>query len=189
MFRLSLVVVFISFGCQSKPEPPVDKNVVITVQKHAESKEGDFEQKSLMCCDTDKATSLLNKYLDLTRAMAKDDDFGTSSALRSLVSHIRNNSYEQEDKLANFLKAVSNWNAHAISLIGPDSMTRRHIQKNFEDASLSMINYAKSHKSNEGLRIIVAFCPMAPGRWLQTEKTISNPYYGSEMLTCGVFEE
>ena len=35
---------------------------------------------------------------------------------------------------------------------------------------------------------IHALCPMVPrkeGDWVQTSKTISNPYYGKSMLTCG----
>ncbi|MFZ5475609.1 MAG: hypothetical protein ACOZNI_02440 [Myxococcota bacterium] len=28
-------------------------------------------------------------------------------------------------------------------------------------------------------------CPMYPGSWLQKGETIANPYYGSQMLTCG----
>ncbi|MEW6321282.1 MAG: hypothetical protein AB1635_09345 [Acidobacteriota bacterium] len=38
-----------------------------------------------------------------------------------------------------------------------------------------------------GLRL--AFCPMASKTWLQKEKEIRNPYYGSSMLTCGTFRK
>ena len=31
----------------------------------------------------------------------------------------------------------------------------------------------------------VVFCSMAKGSWLQKEKVIANPYYGSKMLRCG----
>ena len=37
----------------------------------------------------------------------------------------------------------------------------------------------------EGVR--VAFCPMKKKPWLQEGAAISNPYYGSSMLTCGSF--
>jgi len=37
----------------------------------------------------------------------------------------------------------------------------------------------------EGVR--VAFCPMVMKPWLQTDGPIRNPYYGSQMLTCGSF--
>jgi hypothetical protein len=32
-----------------------------------------------------------------------------------------------------------------------------------------------------------AYCPMAQKPWLQQGDTLANPYYGSEMLTCGEF--
>jgi len=34
-----------------------------------------------------------------------------------------------------------------------------------------------------------AFCPMAAKPWLQKGETISNPYYGSSMPTCGSFTQ
>jgi hypothetical protein len=37
----------------------------------------------------------------------------------------------------------------------------------------------------EGVR--VAFCPMVLKPWLQADGPIRNPYYGSQMLTCGSF--
>ena len=37
----------------------------------------------------------------------------------------------------------------------------------------------------EGVR--VAFCPMVKKPWLQTDASLRNPYYGSQMLTCGSF--
>jgi hypothetical protein len=37
----------------------------------------------------------------------------------------------------------------------------------------------------EGVR--VAFCPMAVKPWLQRAGDLRNPYYGSQMLTCGSF--
>ena len=33
----------------------------------------------------------------------------------------------------------------------------------------------------------VAFCPMAMRPWLQRDGALRNPYYGSQMLTCGSF--
>lgn len=35
----------------------------------------------------------------------------------------------------------------------------------------------------------VAFCPMANRSWLQKGDGIRNPYYGSQMLTCGSFKD
>jgi uncharacterized protein DUF3347 len=42
-------------------------------------------------------------------------------------------------------------------------------------------------KTGDGVK--QAFCPMVVKPWLQKGETISNPYYGSEMLTCGSFTQ
>ena len=48
----------------------------------------------------------------------------------------------------------------------------------------------KNGENSDAIRVIAGFCPMAPppGRWIQREDIIQNPFYGSKMLTCGVFE-
>jgi hypothetical protein len=46
---------------------------------------------------------------------------------------------------------------------------------------------AENWKDVEGVRL--AFCPMVDRSWLQKEKEIRNPYYGSGMLTCGSFKK
>jgi hypothetical protein len=33
----------------------------------------------------------------------------------------------------------------------------------------------------------VAYCPMVRKPWMQRAETIANPYYGTQMLTCGSF--
>ena len=37
--------------------------------------------------------------------------------------------------------------------------------------------------------VYVQFCPMANGgegaNWVSKEKAVKNPFYGSQMLTCG----
>ncbi|MDC6388873.1 hypothetical protein PP182_09290 [Maribacter sp. PR1] len=29
------------------------------------------------------------------------------------------------------------------------------------------------------------YCPMQDANWLSKDKTVKNPYYGSQMLSCG----
>ena len=117
-------------------------------------------------------------------AMAADDDAKTKQAVTNLVA------FTSTAEFATFAAAegLQEW------IDGPkywSTLIRKDIQDDFEAASQLMVDFGKKHKaekSDSTLTVITAFCPMAPGRWLQTEQTISNPYYGSEMLTCGVFE-
>jgi len=58
----------------------------------------------------------------------------------------------------------------------------KSMRKAFNDLSKPMAMWATSMKPKG---INVAYCPMAPGSWLQKGKEIRNPYYGASMLKCG----
>ena len=59
----------------------------------------------------------------------------------------------------------------------------------FGTLSDAVIAAAKADKWQGLGEVKVAFCPMANKSWLQKGDTIRNPYYGSQMLTCGSFTE
>ena len=57
----------------------------------------------------------------------------------------------------------------------------------FKPVSESLIKYLNdNHIAQTAFH--QAYCPMAKARWLQTDSTIANPYFGKEMLRCGRFE-
>lgn len=168
-------------ACSGEQPAENSKNVVLKTDKHAAATPTDFEDKSFKCCDTPEATELLDKYLALTKAMAADDDTKTKAAVTELQQFTQTtafNNLSTKDDLKELKEAAQYWT----------TLERKDIQKDFKEASQNVIDFAKAHRSDSGMTVITAFCPMAPGRWLQTESTISNPYYGSMMLTCGVFE-
>jgi hypothetical protein len=55
----------------------------------------------------------------------------------------------------------------------------------FGPLSDAVIKYANDFGLGE---LKVAFCPMARKSWIQEDGVIANPFYGSEMLTCGSFK-
>ncbi|MBB6498669.1 DUF3347 domain-containing protein [Pedobacter cryoconitis] len=65
-------------------------------------------------------------------------------------------------------------------------------RKEFTALSSDVIALFKHADLKQGT-IYVQHCPMANhgdgGDWLSSEKKISNPYYGKEMLTCGAVLE
>jgi len=65
-------------------------------------------------------------------------------------------------------------------------------RKEFTALSSDVIALFKHADIKQG-SIYVQHCPMANngdgGDWLSSEKKISNPYYGKEMLTCGAVLE
>jgi hypothetical protein len=52
----------------------------------------------------------------------------------------------------------------------------------------ALVSYLDAQKRKPGGGVRVAYCPMARKPWLQKDGTIQNPYYGSQMLTCGSFK-
>ncbi len=54
----------------------------------------------------------------------------------------------------------------------------------FKKLSQPLIQYLAEHKVQSGL-YHEAYCPMARASWLQDEKSITNPYFGQSMLSCG----
>ncbi len=54
----------------------------------------------------------------------------------------------------------------------------------YKDVSDRLIALFREHKVQTG-RYFVCTCPMAQASWIQADKEIKNPYYGSAMLLCG----
>jgi len=58
----------------------------------------------------------------------------------------------------------------------------------FGRMSEALVAYLDAQKRKPGGGVRVAYCPMARKPWLQKDGAIQNPYYGSQMLTCGSFK-
>lgn len=115
----------------------------------------------------DRPPGVVRAYLQAQDALAHDRFEEAAAALDSLASHA-------PDHLIPLAESA----AQAADLAGA--------RLAFRDLSAKLIESPLP----EGLA--VAFCPMAfdneGGRWLQAEGEIMNPYHGSAMLRCGVFE-
>jgi hypothetical protein len=62
------------------------------------------------------------------------------------------------------------------------------IRKGFSPVADATLALARAHLGSGDLSVSIGYCPMAPGRWLQDDAQLANPYYGASMLRCGVFE-
>ena len=56
----------------------------------------------------------------------------------------------------------------------------------FEKISKELLPWARKHPLS---KTDLVYCPMKKAWWLQASGEIRNPYYGAEMLECGVVEE
>ncbi len=138
------------------------------------------------CCDNERAGRVLDAYLDLQVALAKDDDRRASAVFSALqgkadAAKAQGGMDEESNKLLTTIRTEAN-----AGLKAPNIEERR---KRFEAISDAMIVFAKKHQGGSR-KVSEVFCPMYTdgASWLQEGTTVSNPYYGSQMLTCGSFK-
>ena len=70
--------------------------------------------------------------------------------------------------------------AAAVKLSGAKAIDKQRAA--FKELSRPLAMWVTMSKP-AGLNVV--YCSMAKGSWLQSEKTIANPYYGAKMLRCG----
>lgn len=125
----------------------------------------------------------LKSYLSVSAALIKSDSNEASKNAATFLEALR--SLEKSPLQPAERKAVEatlpelKRTASEIES-GKDLKTQREA---FKSLSSTMFSLAKALPHQEP--IYYNNCPMAKGNWLSIEKAIRNPYYGSQMLTCG----
>ena len=157
-------------ACNTPEQSPKDQ--VIIVDKHSAPQKEDFENYSFSCCSDPIVQKTVEAYVELTTALADDNGKRSTSLATTFLEKASTHPSLKEES----------------AMMKPLWTDLEGIRANLSDISLLMIALAKKHKAEDGKKIIAAFCPMAPGRWLQIQPEIHNPYYGAKMLKCGVFE-
>jgi len=117
--------------------------------------------------------AVFDTYITVQGALAQDSLKGVSSAATAMAKAIQGDSKKAlSPKVVQQTQALAN---------AKDLATARDAFKSLSD---SLIQYLKDQKVPAG-SYYVAYCPMAKASWLQTDKTIMNPYMGKGMLHCG----
>lgn len=133
-------------------------------------------------------TPLLTSYYDIKDAL------------------IKSNSGEAAVHAGEFLKAVNGVDMKALPATDmaafmaaqeklafdarhiSESKDIAHQREHFANFSVNFFKLAKAVKLTEK-PVYYAYCPMKKSYWLSAEAGIKNPYYGSQMLTCGKVTE
>lgn len=115
--------------------------------------------------------SALKQYVTIQTALASDTLKGVPEAAEALATVAKSH--------AGMLPATLAAQAEAVG----KATDLKAARAAFKPLSATIITAAAA-KEKTG-RYYEAFCPMAGAAWIQGEKTVANPYYGSSMLTCG----
>lgn len=117
--------------------------------------------------------SVFDNYIKVHGALAQDSLEGIGPTANAIAEAIRGDSMKMlSPKVAKQAEALAQ---------ARDLETARVAFKALSD---SLIDYLKGQKVPAGAYYVV-YCPMAKASWLQTKKTIMNPYMGKEMIHCG----
>ncbi|MFV5699789.1 DUF3347 domain-containing protein [Flavobacterium sp. ZT3R17] len=131
---------------------------------------------------------IVRHYLNLKNALTKDDTEGAANsgkALYATFNSINTNSIEAKLK-KEYLDIADDAKEHAEH-IGDNNGKLEHQREHFVLLSKDVNDLIKTFGTEQ--KLYQDFCPMADNGkgaiWISETKDIKNPYYGSQMLTCG----
>ena len=132
--------------------------------------------------------NVLNLYYDVKDALVASDGATASKKATTLLAAIKGIDMSQltpaESNAFTPLQEKLSFDARHISEVQDVSHQREH----FSSLSNNMYTLAKAVKLSTG-PVYQDYCPMQKAYWLSKDKEIKNPYYGSQMLTCGKVEK
>ena len=133
---------------------------------------------------TNQLANVLNLYYDVKDALIASDAATASKKAGALLAAVKGVDMgmltADEKKAFTLLQDKLSFDARHISEVQDISHQREH----FANLSLNMFTLAKAVKISN-TAVYEDYCPMQKAYWLSKDKEIKNPYYGSQMLTCG----
>ena len=125
---------------------------------------------------SDAMKAIVGSYLEIHARLATDKFDGIKGPAAALATRAEGLG-EAGAGMAKAARTVGN---------APDLKAARDAFGGLSDA---VIAAAKAEGWKDLSDVKLAYCPMVQRSWLQKDEKISNPYYGSAMLTCGEFKK
>ncbi|MGV6814480.1 MAG: efflux RND transporter periplasmic adaptor subunit [Phycisphaerales bacterium] len=128
-------------------------------------------------------------YLDAQESLAGDDLEGFLDAAKRVTD-----TAIQIDPIGLVSEPLGTWRRASVGLSMSHSITTLDDARiAFESMTEAVLELQSEFGNTTGETLYTAFCPMAfdfkGAKWIQRGTDIRNPYFGSEMLTCGDIQE
>jgi hypothetical protein len=117
--------------------------------------------------------SVYNHYLKIQAELAKDSTKGVAQCAGAIAKAVHGDDMKM-------LPAEVSEKADALA----KAKDLAEAREAFKKLSQPLIQHLADHHVQSGL-YNEAYCPMANASWLQTGKSVNNPYMGKSMQTCG----
>jgi len=131
--------------------------------------------------------AVFDSYFDVKDALVKTDGKMASEKAKSLVkaiSAVKMNELKADEHTV-WMKVLNDLKEDAEHI--SETADAKHQRDHFITLSKSIYELLKVSKYE--VPVYYQFCPMANdnkgANWLSKENAVKNPYYGSQMLTCG----
>lgn len=165
------------------------KKEMVSTKKHAMEMKEDHSMHSenMTAQDANPLSVVYESYFNVKDALVKTDGARASTSAKILFTAINN---VKMDKLSievhsAWMKVLENLKESSEHI----SSTKEVIQQREHFNTLSKNMYEIIKLSKQDSPTYYQFCPMANdgkgANWLSKEQAIKNPYYGSQMLSCG----
>ena len=127
--------------------------------------------------------SVFDNYISLKNALVKTDGKSSmkmSQDLLTSINKVKKESLSMDVHMV-WMKVYKNLSAEAKNIAETSDIKKQ--RETFKSLSKNMFEVMKISKLDETL--YYQYCPMQDAYWISTENKIQNPYYGSQMMTCG----
>ena len=119
--------------------------------------------------------SVYGHYLKIQADLANDSLTGVAENANAITKAVQGD--------AKILPVEVGTKAEALAKAKDLSMARDA----FKSLSDTLIKYLADNKAKGAY--VEVYCPMARASWLQADKNVNNPYFGTAMSGCGVIKE
>lgn len=133
--------------------------------------------------ESNQLQSVFDNYFLLKDALIKTDAKTTASKANELLTSIETVKMEtlKMDVHMVWMKVLKDLKADAKSISETQDIKKQ--RDSFKSLSKNTYELIKVSKPTEP--VYYQYCPMQDANWLSKENAVKNPYYGSQMLTCG----
>jgi hypothetical protein len=133
---------------------------------------------------TTSVNNVITTYLSLKNALIAGNNDAAKSSAKELLTAISTVPAKQFTPEQNTLWAAYTDKLQFDSRHISESAAIDHQREHFTSLSKNMFELVKGLKLNTNT-LYEQYCPIKKATWLSESAAIKNPYYGSQMLTCG----
>ena len=135
-------------------------------------------------------TDIINHYLYVKTALADDENEKAKNKGKDLLKALENldMSLFSAEKSPSITKIIGQTKKHAQAIAQSEIVSQREAFAQLSNNLLQLIALTGSDRA-----LYKQYCPMynnnRGGTWLSDSERIINPYFGAQMLQCGIVEE